>query len=271
MGAKRGFSAAVAAVLVVAAVAAAGLSLATSGAAGGPAARSAAAQRPNVIVVLTDDLAWNLVQYMPHVRHCSAAGASFGSYFVTDSLCCPSRSSIFTGRFPHDTGIFTNVGNDGGFRRSSTSGWEKSTYRHRSAGRWVPHRLRGQVPQRLPARDLDGQQHYVPPGWNDWDLTGNGYAEYNYTLNDNHKLDPLRVATGDYLVRRDRARRRSHFISTAAAQTSRSCSSWRRSHRTRPTRRRGGTPTFPGLQAPRGPAFNHRDVARRRGFAATRR
>jgi arylsulfatase A-like enzyme len=40
---------------------------------------------------------------------------------VVDSLCCPSRASIFTGRPPHQTGVLTNVPNDpadpiGGYR-----------------------------------------------------------------------------------------------------------------------------------------------------------
>ena len=72
---------------------------------------------PNIIFILTDDLAWNLVQYMPHVQQMQADGATFANFFVTDSLCCPSRASIFTGEYPHDTGIFTNTGPDGGFAR----------------------------------------------------------------------------------------------------------------------------------------------------------
>ena len=86
---------------------------------------SASAQRwsarPNIIFVLTDDLAWNLVEYMPHVRQMQVDGATFMNYFVTDSLCCPSRASIFTGKYPHDTGIFTNGGSDGGFGAFTSS------------------------------------------------------------------------------------------------------------------------------------------------------
>src|SRR5690242_7770115 len=71
-----------------------------------PVARGAqqhtAPERPNVVFILTDDLSWNLVQYMPHVLELERQGVTFDHYFVTDSLCCPSRSSIFTGMFPHD-------------------------------------------------------------------------------------------------------------------------------------------------------------------------
>ena len=56
-------------------------------------------QHPNIVFILTDDLSMNLVQFMPHVLEMEKQGATFANYFVTDSLCCPSRSSIFTGAF----------------------------------------------------------------------------------------------------------------------------------------------------------------------------
>ena len=52
---------------------------------------------------------------MPHVLAMQRDGVTFANYFVTDSLCCPSRTSIFTGQFPHNSGVFTNSGPDGGF------------------------------------------------------------------------------------------------------------------------------------------------------------
>jgi len=63
------------------------------------------AVRPNIVFIPTDDLAWNLVQYIPHVLQMQKDGATFTNYAVTNSLCCPSRSSIFTGRHPK-LGIF---------------------------------------------------------------------------------------------------------------------------------------------------------------------
>jgi len=44
---------------------------------------------PNIIYVLTDDLSWNLVQYMPQVQQMQKDGLTFNQFIVTDSLCCP--------------------------------------------------------------------------------------------------------------------------------------------------------------------------------------
>jgi N-acetylglucosamine-6-sulfatase len=82
---------------------------------------------PNIVFVLTDDLSWNLVQFMPHVLELQKHGVTFVNYFVTDSLCCPSRASIFTGRYPHNTGIFSNRGADGGYVAFRKRGLERTT------------------------------------------------------------------------------------------------------------------------------------------------
>jgi N-acetylglucosamine-6-sulfatase len=105
---------------IVALVQAGGSNRRTPGTGGepGPAPPEAggAAGRPNVVFVLTDDLSMNLVRFMPHVLAMERAGLAFRDYFVSDSLCCPSRASIFTGDFPHDTGVFSNFGSGGGVR-----------------------------------------------------------------------------------------------------------------------------------------------------------
>ncbi len=65
---------------------------------------------------------------MPHVLALEKAGTTFSNYTVTDSLCCPSRSSIFSGKYPHDTGVFTNGGADGGFNVFHSRGEESATF-----------------------------------------------------------------------------------------------------------------------------------------------
>src|SRR5204862_3299253 len=83
--------------------------------------------RPNVVFILTDDLSWDLVQYMPRVQQMQRDGMTFTNYFVTDSLCCPSRASIFTGRFPHNHGVLTNTPPSGGFA-AFRSGAQRQTF-----------------------------------------------------------------------------------------------------------------------------------------------
>src|ERR1700753_3243937 len=132
--------------------------------------QAAAAAPPNIVFVLTDDLSWNLVQYMPQVQQLQSDGMTFTNYTVTDSLCCPSRSSIFTGKFPHNTGVFTNSGPDGGvatFRRlgneqtTFATALRKAGYRTAMMGKY----LNGYAP----AAPLGGKRPYVPPGWSEWD------------------------------------------------------------------------------------------------------
>ena len=85
-------------------------------------------RRPNIVFVLTDDLAENLVPYMPHVLQMQREGVSFSNYFVTDSLCCPSRASILTGRFPHDTRVYDNSPPEGGYAVFRERGEERETF-----------------------------------------------------------------------------------------------------------------------------------------------
>ena len=98
-------------------------------------ATPAAAQtpQPNFVFVLTDDLSCNLVPYMPHVQAMQREGTSFDRYVVTDSLCCPSRASILTGRYPHSTGVITNMPPDGGFDGLPPDRGEEHV-RHQPAG-----------------------------------------------------------------------------------------------------------------------------------------
>jgi len=159
--------------------------------------------RPNIVFVLTDDLSTNLLQFMPHVLAMQRQGLTFKDYFVSDSLCCPSRSSIFTGNFPHDTGIYSNVGKHGGFDQFYARGEEQHTfanalrragYRTAMMGKYLNGYMGGTgLPAVAPAT-------YVPPGWTRWDVAGWGYPEFNYVLNQNGGLQSYGDQPSDYLT-----------------------------------------------------------------------
>ncbi|HZE04587.1 MAG TPA: sulfatase-like hydrolase/transferase, partial [Solirubrobacteraceae bacterium] len=103
---------------------------------------------------------------------------------------------------------------------------------------------------------------YIPPGWNEWDVTGWGYPEYAYNLNQNGRLvyygpaPPPRANAANYLtdvlasragafIERAASVRRPFFLEVATfAPHSPYTPAPRNAH------------DFPGLRAPRDPSFN---------------
>jgi len=160
----------------------AALALAAALLVGGGTSSSAPVKRPNIVFVLTDDLSWDLVRFMPHVQAMQKDGVTFSRYYVTDSLCCPSRSSIFSGRFPHNTGVFTNMAPDGGFGVFNGRGEERSTWATSLQGAGYRTAMMGKYLNGYePAGLVKGKPLYIPPGWNEWDVAGNGYPERSST------------------------------------------------------------------------------------------
>src|SRR6476646_9699912 len=72
--------------------------------------------KPNIVFVLTDDLDRREISYLPTVRKLVAdQGMTLDNYFVSNSLCCPSRTTMLRGQYAHDSGVHSNSGPDGGF------------------------------------------------------------------------------------------------------------------------------------------------------------
>ena len=160
-----------------------------------------AVRRPNIVFVLTDDLSMDLLRYMPQVQALATRGLTFDNYFVSDSLCCPSRASIFTGNFPHDTNVFDNVGVQGGFeafyqRGEQTTSFnvalQRAGYRTALMGKY----LNGYLEPSQSTAPLT----YVPPGWTRWDVAGFGYPEFNYLMNENGTIHHFGNRPSDYLT-----------------------------------------------------------------------
>ena len=69
------------------------------------------ASRPNFVIIIGDDISWNdLGSYgnptvkSPHIDQLAREGMKFTNVYLTASSCSPSRSSIISGRYPHNTG-----------------------------------------------------------------------------------------------------------------------------------------------------------------------
>lgn len=184
-------------------------------------ARAAARARPNVVFVLTDDLTGNLLRFMPHVQAMQGQGATFENYFVADSLCCPSRASILTGKLPHNTGVLANSGLDGGFAVFFQRGEERHTFAFslRRAGyltALMGKYLNGYL-QPPDGSSMPVSPRYVPPGWDTWDVGGWGYGEFDYVLNESGVLHRYGHTAHDYLTD-VLARKGVRFIRSAARQ-----------------------------------------------------
>ena len=181
-------------VLLIAAIALAAGALAPGS---GRTARSPA--RPNIVFILTDDLSWNLVnsRFAPHLAALQRRGETFTRYFVSDSLCCPSRSSIFTGLFPHDTRVLTNNPPAGGFVKFQARGLDRRTFAVALQGRGYRTSVLGKYLNGYGDPDMTSATAPIPPGWSDWHVSNHtGYAEFNYLLNDNGRFDRFGGPTG---------------------------------------------------------------------------
>jgi arylsulfatase A-like enzyme len=66
--------------------------------------------RPNVLIIITDDQRIESMGPMRRTRRWfQRGGTEFTNAYVTTPLCCPSRASIFTGRYAHNHGVVTNA------------------------------------------------------------------------------------------------------------------------------------------------------------------
>ena len=216
---------------------------------------AATPKRPNIIFVLTDDLAMNLVEYMPRVRQMRQQGMTFNNYYVTDSLCCPSRSTIFTGKYPHNTGVFTNQGADGGYHTFKARGNERSTFGTALQKAGYRTAMMGKYMNEYQPTDP------VPPGWDEWAVAGKGYPEFDYTLNENGRRVRYGHQPKDYLTD-VLAGKGTDFISRSAKDGKpfmMEIATFAPHGPYTPAPRHKDL--FPSLQAPRGPAFDEPDVS----------
>jgi N-acetylglucosamine-6-sulfatase len=256
------------ALLVAAGLAVGGLAL--SSAAGSRAASAARpAAKPNIVFILTDDLSWNLVnrQFAPHIVALQKRGETFNHYFVTDSLCCPSRSTIFTGLFPHDTQVFTNVGRDGGFQKFQSRQLYKRTFAVATRSRGYRTSMMGKYLNGYGTPKVTRATAPIPPGWSDWHVAGNGYLEFSYMLNENDRFNFYGGPTGgcgvtgspnNYGVDVLNARARSFINTTRRKPFVLEVATFAPHAPYIPAPRNACD--FPGLTEPRDPSFNSPNI-----------
>ena len=159
----------------------------------GPVAQQS---RPNILMLMVDDMRADDLQFMPRTQRLLAdRGVTFDNGMAPYPLCCPARASVLTGLYTHNHRVFSHQ-EPWGFNKlqdsSTIATWlDDAGYRTSYVGKY----LNGYGHQPEPGKTKGNSARYVPPGWDDWKgsidgglpaghpKNGNTYAFYNTTLN----------------------------------------------------------------------------------------
>lgn len=145
--------------------------------------------RPNVIMIMADDLGWGDVGFngnekiiTPHLDQMAKAGIRLTNFYAAAPLCSPTRASCLTGRSPFRQGIF--AAHTGAMRPAEITIAEvlkKEGYQTGFFGKW---HLGWVEPDKVETRG-----HYSPP-WH------HGYEEVFATKSAVPTWNPTKTPAG---------------------------------------------------------------------------
>jgi arylsulfatase A-like enzyme len=188
-------------------------------------ANATAADRPNVVVLMTDDQTVADLEAMPRTRAVlTRHGVTFDRSYVSYPVCCPSRATYLSGQYAHNHGVLGLYPPTGGYGRFQHANalpvWlERAGYATAHIGKY----MNGYEPA------IGAQQ---PPGWSEWygAVDGATYLMWGYTLIENgvartygtpleedprlYQTDVLRDKAVDFIARRAPSRQ-PFFLSIA--------------------------------------------------------
>ncbi|XP_012680860.2 N-acetylglucosamine-6-sulfatase [Clupea harengus] len=215
-------------------------------------------RRPNIVLILTDDLDVSIGGMVPLSKTrklIGDAGIVFTNAYVASPLCCPSRASILTGKYPHNHHVINNTleGN------CSSQAWQKSqepfTFPALLQKNYYQTFFAGKYLNEYGNPNAGGVEH-VPLGWDYWFALERNSKYYNYTLSVNGKAqqhgqnysqdyltDVLANCSIDFLQYKSNYKPFFMMVSTPAPH-----SPW--------TAAPQYESTFPNTKAPRDPNFN---------------
>ena len=150
---------------------------------------SAARQRPNIVLLLTDDQTVESARHMPYLQQQLANGSysNFTNTEVNNSLCCPSRSAIMSGKVDTNNHVLNNsMGRKLNAAATVQVALHNAGYHTGLFGKLL--------------------NNYAPswgrePGWDDFEPLITGvYTQYNYTMWQNGTMKSFGHQPSDYAV-----------------------------------------------------------------------
>ncbi len=170
-----------------------------------------AKERPNVLLILTDDQDAASLSELPNIRsRLLERGTTFERAFATTPLCCPSRASILRGQYTHNHGLWGNRPPEGGFRGFKALGLGDSTM-----ATWLDDAgyHTGYMGKYLNEYgSYDNPTTHIPPGWDRWVGYQGGPQDQNtngaFKVNDQGKVarvDATEEYDTDYFARKAEA------------------------------------------------------------------
>ncbi len=161
--------------------------------------RAQRAQRPNIVVIMADDMRADDLRYAPSVgRLMARRGLTFENSFSPFPLCCPARASFLTGMYSHNHGIYWHEAPYAyqAFDDSKTiaTSLKRAGYATGFIGKYLNRYGLGR--SKVSGRP---SYRYVPRGWTDWrasfqnprvaGIHGDTYNYFDSPYNVNGRVD----------------------------------------------------------------------------------
>ena len=221
------------------------------------------AERPNIVLITSDDQALTDLRWMPRTRMLiGGAGVRFSGAIAPNPLCCPARATLLTGQYSHNNGVRGNKAPHGGYaaldNSSTIATWlDAAGYNTAFVGKY-----------------LNGYKSRRPtePGWESFDALIKGiYRSYGFTLSGNgapvtyrtqHSNDVIAART-TALVDRYSAQGDPFFIWSSYVAPHGTCTSTNRNCSAPPVPAKRHAKMYASAKAPqvRRSSFNEADVS----------
>lgn len=164
------------------------------------------AERPNIVLVMTDDQGWGQAGYMnhpvlktPHFNEMASKGLRLDRFYAGAPVCSPTRASVLTGRNNDRTGVFQHGSPLRLEEKTLAQALKKAGYATGHFGKWHLDGLRG------PGVPILKDDPHSPGafGFDEW-LTVTNFFDYNPIMGrkgvfEEHKGDSSEIIVAEAL------------------------------------------------------------------------